>query len=282
MLEKGMDVFSLFDMLFSSGFAGGIDIGCTHDDLPERVELLKDRPGILIAGAMGPWEAGKSESRPLHEDADFTKEKSLETIEGELGILRKNIERYKARFVGEIGLDYYWEYGNHDKQHLIFESQMEFADRTGRCVLIHDRDADEGICNVIRRKGPSKGGVIHCFDGSPVVLETALSRGYFISFAGNLTYKSNINLRQMLKRVPKNRILMETDAPYLSPVPLRGKTNSPAHIIHTYECAAEVLGISLEELKETVLSNSGNCARGESSARAAHTVFGAGVFFRTQ
>ena len=255
MLQRGMDVFSDYDRMFGAGFYGGIDIGCTHDDLPERSRLLKDYPKILLAGAMGPWEAGRSETKPVEPEYEFQTVKSVDLIQAELDELRKNIIQYKASFIGEIGLDYYWDYGTHEKQHLIFETQMKWASEMGLRVLIHDRDADDETAEVIRRLGPDRGGVIHCFDGSRTVLEAALERGYFISFAGNLTYKRNTELREMLKAVPADRLLLETDSPYLSPVPLRGQPNSPLHIIHTYECAAQTLGIGTEELAVTIREN---------------------------
>ena len=255
MLQRGMDVFSLYDRLFEGGFAGGIDIGCTHDDLPQRRELLKDYPAILLSGAMGPWEAGRSETKPVEPEYEYQSIKSISQIESELDILKENMIRYKASFIGEIGLDYYWDYGTHEKQHLIFETQMRWASEMGLRVLIHDRDADADTAEVIRRLGPDRGGVIHCFDGSPIVLEAALEKGYFISFAGNLTYKRNTDLRQMLRRVPLDRLLLETDSPYLAPVPLRGQSNNPSFIIHTYECAAETLGMNAEDLAIIIKDN---------------------------
>ena len=255
MLQRGMDVFSDYDRLFSSGFHGGIDAGCTHDDLPERSNLLRDYPAILIAGAMGPWEAGRSETKPVEPEYEYQAVKDIGQIESELAEIRKNILDYKAAFIGEIGLDYYWDYGTHEKQHLVFETQMKWASEMKLRVLIHDRDADDETAEVIRRLGPDRGGVIHCFDGSRTVLRAALDGGYFISFAGNLTYKRNTELREILKEVPRDRLLLETDSPYLSPVPLRGQPNSPLHIIHTYECAAQVLGMKTEELAALVRAN---------------------------
>ena len=255
MLQRGMDVFSLYDRLFDGGFAGGIDIGGTHDDLPKRSDLLKDYPAILLSGAMGPWEAGRSETKPVEPEYEYQSAKSISQIESELDILKENIIRYKASFIGEIGLDYYWDYGTHEKQHLLFETQMRWASEMGLRVLIHDRDADADTAEVIRRLGPDRGGVIHCFDGSPIVLEAALEKGYFISFAGNLTYKRNTDLRQMLRRVPMDRLLLETDSPYLAPVPLRGQSNNPSFIIHTYECAAETLGMNAEDLAIIIKDN---------------------------
>jgi TatD DNase family protein len=255
MLQRGMDVFSDYRRLFDSGFHGGIDIGCTHDDLPERSRLLKDWPRILLAGAMGPWEAGRSETKPVEPEHEFSSIKGIDLITDELSQLKENLATYKAAFIGEIGLDYYWDYGTHGKQHLIFETQMEWASEMGLRVLIHDRDADDETAEVIRRLGPDRGGVIHCFDGSRTVLKTALDRGYFISFAGNLTYRRNSDLREVLREVPLDRLLLETDSPYLSPVPLRGQPNSPLHIVHTYECAAQTLGMGFEELVESVREN---------------------------
>ena len=255
MLQRGMDVFSLYDKLFSSGFHGGIDIGCMHDDLPERREFLKPYPKILLSGAMGPWEAGRSETKPLEPEYEFAQIKDIDQIERELVVLKDNIIRYKACFIGEIGLDYYWDYGTHEKQHLIFETQMRWASEMGLRVLIHDRDADDETAEVIRRLGPERGGIIHCFDGSSTVLETALDKGYYISFAGNLTYKRNTNLREMLKKVPLERLLLETDSPYLAPVPLRGQPNNPSYITHTYECAAETLGMAPEDLAMIIKEN---------------------------
>lgn len=255
MLEKGMDVFSVYDRLFESGFAGGIDIGCTHDDLSGRSRLLEKYPEILLAGAMGPWEAGRSETKPPEPESVYSETKSVSRIEEELTVLKRNLDIYKARFIGEIGLDYYWDYGTHEKQHLIFETQMKWAAESDMRVLIHDRDADADVIEVIKKYGPPEGGVIHCFDGCEKLMQTALDCGYWISFAGNLTYRSNTQLREMLKKVSLDRLLLETDSPYLSPVPLRGKPNCPEHIIHTYRCASEVLGIDFETLKTRILEN---------------------------
>ena len=254
-LEKGVNVLSFYDNSPENGFLGGIDIGCTHDDLPSRKQSLEKYPHILLAAAMGPWEAGASKSKGTDPDFEYNTIKSTDQILGELDILRSNIETYRPSFIGEIGLDYYWDYGSREKQKLIFETQMKWASELGLCVLIHDRDADEDIIDTIKRLGPDNGGVIHCFDGCESLMQAALEHGYYISFAGNLTFKKNDSLRDMLRRVPVDRILLETDSPYLTPVPLRGRTNSPEYIVNTYRCAAEVLGMSEEALSERVIEN---------------------------
>ena len=139
---------------------------------------------------------------------------------------------------------------------------MKWASKLGKCVLIHDRDADEDIIDAIERLGPDKGGVIHCFDGCESLMHTALEHGYYISFAGNLTFRKNEDLRCMLRKVPLDRLLLETDSPYLTPVPLRGRTNSPEYIVNTYRCAAQVLGLDENKLAERVVGNFRNlCSR---------------------
>jgi len=237
MKEKGIDTSALFTSLFEQGFIGGIDAGCYFDDLAERSKLLKEFPSIKIAGAMGPWEAEK------------------ENLEDKLNALKADIQSLKVNIIGEIGLDYYWKYGTKEKQFFLFEEQMKLANAIGAPVLIHDRDANEDTIAFIRRLSPSKGGIIHCFDGCLDLMKQALDKGYYISFAGNLTYKSSRELRDSLKQVPLDRLLFETDSPYLTPVPHRGEPNSPAFVIHTYECASQVLDMPLEKLKEQVLEN---------------------------
>ena len=240
---KGLDSKVQLDMAFSEGFEGGIDIGCVSDDLPRRYELLKPYSKIVLAGAMGPWELGEGS------------ELSFEEINQRLTVLQDNLLKFKAKVLGEIGLDYYWNYGTIDRQRFLFEAQMKMASTLGLPVSIHDRMADSDTIDVISKLTPSKAGIIHCFDGNEELLKVALDLGYFISFAGNLTFKKNVELREALKKVPLDRLLFETDAPYLTPVPHRGETNSPRYVLHTYECASQVLGLPMEELKAQVLGN---------------------------
>lgn len=258
MKEKGVDTDSLFSNLFQAGFMGGIDAGCSCNDIEERVSLLKDFPLIHIAGAMGPWESGAREDlngETLEVEASGSIVKSFEVLQKELDVLKSNIEHYKIKIIGEIGLDYYWKYGTKEKQFFLFEEQMKLASSLNCPVLIHNRDASEDTESIVKKLAPPKGGIIHCFSGDRHLMETSLDRGFYISFAGNVTYKSNKELREVLKEVPLQRLLLETDSPYLSPVPFRGKLNNPSLIVNTYECVSQTLGLSLEVLKEKVLEN---------------------------
>ena len=246
--EKGLDPKAQLDLAFRDGFEGGIDIGCTSDDLPRRYELLKSYSKIVLAGAMGPWELGDNSTL-------CNSTLSMDEIDKRLAVLRDNLIQYKAKVLGEIGLDYYWNYGTTETQKYIFESQLKMAQELKLPVSIHDRMADSDTIDEISRLTPPKAGIIHCFDGCEMLMKVALDLGYFISFAGNLTFKKNTELRDILKKVPRDRLLFETDAPYLTPVPHRGQPNTPLYVVHTYQCASEVLGVSLEALSSQVLEN---------------------------
>ncbi len=238
--ERALETEPSFSFL-----SGGIDAGCNEQDLEERSALLSSHPHIHLAGAMGPWcTEGMTGS-----------EQDFQALDRRLSVLEKNLVEFKASFLGETGLDRYWNYGTQELQKELFVKQMHLARRMGLRVLIHCRQAGDDTAKIIREAALPGAGVIHCFEGSEALLEAALECGYWISYAGNLTYKSNYSLRQTLRRVPADRLLLETDAPYLSPVPLRGQPNVPANVIHTYNCAAEVLGISLEELSERIWNN---------------------------
>ncbi|MCF0238163.1 MAG: TatD family hydrolase, partial [Sphaerochaetaceae bacterium] len=237
-LEKGVDVSSVFNDLFSQGFKGGIDIGCTSNDLPQRKKILEPFPSIYLSGAMGPWESR------LEVDLDK-----------ELSVLKNNIITYKVKAIGEIGLDYYWDYGTRERQAYLFRTQIAMAQKLNLPVIIHCRDASSDTVKIIKEMPLKKRSIIHCFNGDHDLLNGALSEGYFISFAGNITYKNAQNLRDIVKKVPLNSLLLETDSPYLTPVPYRGQTNNPLYIIKTYQCLSDVLNLSIERVIEIIFEN---------------------------
>lgn len=236
-VEKGL---SLEEAL--SSIALGIDIGTEYNDLPDRYELLKSHKHIALSAAMGPWE---------------TSSRDIVELEKLFGILKSNIELYKPSLIGEAGLDYYCGYGDSSIQIELFKKHLELANEKNLPIIIHNREADYDTENCIKEINPQRGGIIHCFSGSLSLMRTALDLGFYISYAGNVTYKANQSLRDTVKYVPKDRILLETDAPYLTPVPLRGRPNTPAYIINTYNCVAEIMGITADELSELTYSNLG-------------------------
>jgi TatD DNase family protein len=141
--------------------------------------------------------------------------------------------------VGEIGLDFYRDYAPRDRQRQVFVEQLELAAELGKPVVVHSRAADEETAELLAAFGGSV--VLHCFS-SPGLLPVALERGYYVSFAGNVTYPNAEELRAAAAEVPADRLLAETDAPYLAPQPVRGKRNEPAYVVHTVAALAAVRG----------------------------------------
>jgi TatD DNase family protein len=153
--------------------------------------------------------------------------------------------------VGETGLDRHWDFTPFALQEEYFARHLELGRRTQRPVVIHCREADADVVRMLReefdRHGPIR-GVLHSFTGDAAMAESCREMGLYLSFAGMLTYKNAEALRAVAARQPLDRLLVETDSPYLSPVPLRGKRNEPAHVVHTAACLAGLLGVSPEKL----------------------------------
>ncbi|HTR33125.1 MAG TPA: TatD family hydrolase [Gaiellaceae bacterium] len=158
---------------------------------------------------------------------------------GDLDELGALLAHPKAVAVGETGLDYFRDYAPHDAQQRLFDAELALARETGKPVVIHTRAADDDTRDrLLAHDGPV---VLHCFS-SPPLLDAALERGWYVSFAGNVTYKNAYDLRAAARRVPLDRLLAETDSPYLAPQPVRGKRNEPAYVVHTYDVLSELFG----------------------------------------
>ena len=154
--------------------------------------------------------------------------------------------------VGEIGLDFYRDYAPRDAQRRVFDRQLRLAEEQGKAVIIHSRAADEETAAALA--GFDGTVVLHCFS-SPGLLPVALERGYYVSFAGNVTYPKAPELRDAARAVPADRILAETDCPYLAPQPVRGKRNEPAYVVHTLASLAETRGEDQAELGRRIDDN---------------------------
>jgi TatD DNase family protein len=159
--------------------------------------------------------------------------------------------------IGETGLDYYYEHSAREAQRACFRQHIGAARETGLPLIVHSRDADEDMQEILKDEA-SKGafpGLIHCFTSTQAVATTALELGMYISISGIITFNGAKDLRQVVAGVPLERLLVETDAPYLAPVPRRGKRNEPAFVIHTAERLAELKQVSQQQLAEITTSN---------------------------
>ena len=176
--------------------------------------------------------------------------------EHDLEFVRALLAHPKSVAVGEIGLDHFRDYAPRDAQRQLFERQLELAGELGKSVVIHTRAADEETASALA--GFDGTVVMHCFS-SPHLLPTALERGYYVSFAGNVTYRNATDLRLAATQVPADRLLAETDCPYLAPQPVRGRKNEPAYVMHTLAELARVRAVDRAELEAQIERNASAC-----------------------
>jgi TatD DNase family protein len=174
----------------------------------------------------------------------------------DLAALRELLEHPKAVAVGETGLDWFRDYAPPDDQRRLFVAELELAAALGKPVVVHTRAADEDTLSALA--GFDGTVVLHCFS-SPHMLPTALERGWYVSFAGNVTFPKAVDLRLAATQVPAERILAETDSPYLAPQPVRGKRNEPANVVHTHAALAQARGEEPAELEAQIESNAAAC-----------------------
>ncbi len=158
---------------------------------------------------------------------------------------------------GEIGLDYHYDHSPRDVQREVFARQLRLARALGLPVIIHSREADDETVAILRDEwsGSGLGGVMHCFGGSPQMALSVLELGFVVSFAGNLTFKKAENLRAAARVVPLDRLFIETDCPYLAPVPFRGRRNEPARVVEVARCLAGMHGLETEEIGRITAEN---------------------------
>jgi TatD DNase family protein len=171
---------------------------------------------------------------------------------GRLDELRELLGHERAVAVGETGLDFYRDYAPHDRQRALFERQLELAAELGKAVVVHSRAASDETAEAL--EGFEGTVVLHCFS-APELLPVALERSYYVSFAGNVTYPSAEELREAARQVPGHRLLVETDSPYLSPQPRRGRPNEPANVVHTTAALADTRGEDADELTARLDAN---------------------------
>jgi TatD DNase family protein len=196
-------------------------------------------PEVRVAIGVHPHHAGRHSARPV-EARDIVAAQLEATPE--------------ARAIGEIGLDYHYDFAPRDVQQDVFRAQLELAIERDLPVVIHTREADDDTVAILRESGVSR-GVLHCFTGTPALRDAALALGFHISLAGIVTVPKAGDLRETTGAVPLARILTETDSPFLAPVPFRGKRNEPAHVVQVVEALANVFKIAPAELDRHATTN---------------------------
>src|SRR5687768_9319711 len=217
-----------------------VGTGDPHSGAFERaIELAEKHPDIYAALGVHPHDARLFDVR--------AEEKILGLI--------KQCKRVIAW--GEIGLDYHYDNSPREVQREVFRRQLGLARECGLPVIIHSREADDDTIDILREEltGYDRGGVLHCFGGSLAMAQSAIALGFYISFAGVVTFKKAQDLRDIAALLPLDRLLIETDCPYLTPVPFRGKRNEPARVVEVARCLAEMHKLELAEMGRITSDN---------------------------
>jgi len=161
--------------------------------------------------------------------------------------------------IGETGLDYYYDHSPRDRQQESFRQHIRAGKAMDLPIIVHSRNAEEDTIKVLTEEGAGQGssirGVLHCFSSRRILAEQALALGFYISLSGILTFKKSQELRDIARDVPLDRLLVETDSPYLAPEPYRGKTCEPAYVVHTARVLAEIKGVSADEIAKQTTAN---------------------------
>ena len=219
----------------SKGVGLILDPGCEERSSRAALALAERFPFVYAAVGVHP------------EDMEGMSPETLETI-------RALARHEKCVAIGEIGLDYYWDASHKTEQKELFAAQLSLAEELDLPVIVHDREAHADCLELIGRF-PKARGVFHCFSGSAEMAKELLRRGWYLGFDGPVTYKNARKAVEVLEIVPTERILIETDSPYMSPVPLRGKRNDSSNLVYIIEKIAEIKGMSPEETERITWEN---------------------------
>lgn len=234
----------LREAVFGGNVRKVINVGTNNENNIICIDQAKKYDGMYAAVGIHPEDCQHVDGTPEEQVAE------LENIIGDAERRKQN----KIVAVGEIGYDFYWGEPDKAKQEKYFSLQMELSQTLDLPVIIHDREA-HGPCFDMVLRYPKVRGVFHSYSGSAEMARELVKRGWYISFSGVLTFKNAARVREVAASVPLDRLLIETDAPYLAPHPHRGKLNHSGFMLHTAETLAEVKGISLEKAAEITYEN---------------------------
>lgn len=235
--QFGEEAEKILALLPQEGVSYLVNIGCDLETSQKSIDFAHKFPHVYATVGFHPSELG---------DTCWNKSRDL---------LLALAKQEKVVAMGEIGLDYYWEENPPpQKQQRFFHGQMEIAQELGLPVVIHDREAHKDSLEVVQSHKEVQ-GVFHCYSGSVEMAKTLLDLGYYLSFTGVITYKNARKTVEVVDYVPMDRIMIETDSPYLSPEPKRGKRNDSRHLKYTAEKIAEIKGLSFQEVADITTTN---------------------------
>ncbi|WP_417071210.1 TatD family hydrolase [Niveibacterium terrae] len=233
LIEKGE---ALFDAMHAADVGYALCAGVSIESLPQALAIARARRNIFCAVGVHPENT---------EGEDPGAERLAELAADPLVVA-----------IGETGLDYYWHKDRPEWQRERFRQHIRAAKLTGKPLIVHTREAAEDTVRLLREEGADEvGGVMHCFTESWAIAEEALALGFHLSFSGIVTFKNATQVKEVASRVPLDRLLIETDSPYLAPVPYRGKLNEPAYVAHVAVEIAKLRGVPVEEIAAASSAN---------------------------
>jgi TatD DNase family protein len=214
-----------------------VNIGFNRQTIPTTLQLAEEHDFIYAAIGWHPQDAGTMQP-------------------GDLEWIEELCKHPKVVAIGEIGLDYYWDTSAKDVQHTVFREQIRLARKIGKPIIIHNRDAHRDVLQILKEeKAEEVGGIMHCFSGSPETAMECVKMNFHISFGGPITYKNAVQPKEALARVPMDRLLIETDCPYLTPAPYRGKRNESSYVKYVAEAAAQIKQVTVDEIAQITTHN---------------------------
>ncbi|MFV0627227.1 MAG: TatD family hydrolase [Alphaproteobacteria bacterium] len=232
------DLEEIIENAKENGISAILNAGNNINELENQLKISEKYPFIYTAAGVHPHNASEYEGLVAQDIISRTEHK-------------------KVVGIGECGLDYYYDYSPKDVQIKIFLEHIKAAQETGLPLIIHNRESDDDLMQILDENYKIKPfmGEIHCFSSSQKLADYALSIGFYLSASGMITFNKSGELRDIFEKVPLDRLLVETDAPYLAPVPKRGQRNQPANVIYTAEKLAQIKNVSFEELTEITTNN---------------------------
>ncbi len=225
----------------AAGIAGVVTVGCDAESSRWAAACAAEHAGVRAAVAIHPNETASAQAGPGGRD-------------GVLAEIARLAARPEVCAVGETGLDYYRDSAPPDVQREWFRAHIEIARAAGKALMIHDRDAHDDVLDILAQQSLPPHVVFHCFSGDADMAKRCAEAGYVMSFAGNVTFPNAGRLREAAAVAPAELILIETDAPFLTPVPNRGRQNAPAQVAHTLRAVAEVKGLDVAEFCQIVMA----------------------------
>ena len=236
------EIYADLDGVMARARAAGIgyvlNAGGRFDELPRQLEICRRYNNVVTVTGVHP-----------HDAADY----EYVTTEDAL----KNTLLPQVAAIGDCGLDYFYDFSPKDVQIKVLKKMIDAAQQSGLPIIIHSREAEDDTAEILVSAYKQKPfcGVLHCYSSAWRLAEALLDIGFYVSASGIITFKNSEELRKCFAKVPENRLLLETDSPYLAPIPLRGKINEPAFMVHTAECLAAIKGLDLNQISDITTNN---------------------------